>query len=198
MSAPRVDRRGLIALGLAAGTGLALPGAGLTRTLPSDQRQLLMVLFETELLAIATVERVLASPHLHRRARALTRRVLSAEHAHAAALDRALRGLGAGGRSSAPSGPAEIDRALAARHIHRSVTGLHTEHNCLDLLLDLEAMAEGMYYAAMPNLSDPSLRRMAAGLLAGEAQHEALLGLLRDPKDFNRAAPYAFVEGTGP
>ena len=39
--------------------------------------------------------------------------------------------------------------------------------------------------------------RLATEILASEAQHEAVLGELRRGKDFSRAAPYAFVEGTG-
>jgi hypothetical protein len=193
-----LDRRRLIALGLAAGTGLGLPRTGLAQGLRGDDRRLLTFLLEAELVAVAAVDRVLASPHLHRRARALAIRVLTAERVHASALERALRGLGAAVRPSPPATEAAIDGALAARHVHQRVSALHKEHDCLDLLLSLEAMAEGIYYAAMPNLSRPSLQRLAAGLLAAEAQHESLLGLLRNPKDFDRAAPYAFVEGFAP
>jgi ferritin-like protein len=193
-----LDRRGVITLGLVAGAGVILPGRAVAQNLPSDERQLLAVLLETELLSVAAVERVLASPHLHRRAQALARRVLAAEHAHVIALERALRGLGVAARPSAPATVAGIDERLAVRHVHQTVSGLHNEHDCLDLLLALESMAEGVYYAAMPNLREGSLQRLAAGLLASEAQHEALLGLLRNPKDFNRAAPYAFVEGFSP
>ena len=193
-----LDRRRLIALGLVAGAGLALPQTGRAQALPSDERRLLTVLLETELVSVAAVERVLASPYLHRRARALASRVLAAERVHASALERALRGLGVTARPAPPATAAAVDQALAARHVHQRVSALHKEHDCLDLLLALESMAEGMYYAAMPLLSSPALQRLAAGLLASEAQHESLLGLLRNPKDFNRAAPYAFVEGFAP
>jgi hypothetical protein len=193
-----LDRRRLIALGLAAGAGLALPRSALAQGLPPDEPRLLTVLLETELLSIAAVERVLASPHLHRRARALTVRLRAAERVHASALERALRGFGVPARPPLPASDAAVDGALAARHVHQRVSALHKEHDCLDLLLSLEAMAEGMYYAAMPKLSSPALQRLAAGLLASEAQHEAALGLLRNPKDFDRAAPYAFVEGFAP
>ena len=193
-----LDRRQAIALGLAAGVGLVLPAGAVADTLPSDERQLLTVVLEAELLAVAAVERVLSSPHLHPRASALTRRVLAAEQAHVMALERALRGLGTPARLSGPATVAAIDQALAVRHVHQTVSGIHNEHDCLDLLLALESMAEGVLYAAMPKLHDPSLQRLAAGLLASEAQHEALLGLLRNPKDFDRAAPYAFVEGFSP
>ncbi|HSO98976.1 MAG TPA: ferritin-like domain-containing protein [Solirubrobacteraceae bacterium] len=193
-----LDRRRLIALGLVAGAGLALPRTGRAQPLPSDEGQLLTVLLEAELISVAVVERVLASPHLHRRARTLASRLLAAERVHASALERALRAIGVTERPAPPGTAAALDEALAARHIHQRVSALHKEHDCLDLLLALESMAEGMYYAAMPHLPSPSLQRLAAGLLASEAQHESLLGLLRNPKDFNRAAPYAFVEGFPP
>ena len=44
---------------------------------------------------------------------------------------------------------------------------------------------------------DPGHTELVARLLAAEAGHEALLGVLREPKDVDRATPYAFVEGIG-
>lgn len=194
----RLDRRSAISLGVAAGAGLLWPGTPLAQSLPDSEPELVAFLLAGELLSVATVQRVLAVPHLGRRARRLATRILLAERAHVTALARAGRPLRAR-VPPLPLGSADaIDRALATRHVNRSVQDLHTEHNCLDLLLDLESMAEGLLYAAMPKLEAPVLRRLAAGLLAAEAEHEALLGLLRGPKNFDRATPYAFVEGRRP
>lgn len=164
---------------------------------PVDQRVLVGDLLATELIGIAALKRVLVSPHLSGKAWMLSRRILTQEHSHAAALARALRALGVNQMPKIPVTAAEIDRGLSDRHVGRRVEDLHSEHDCLDLLLDLEGMTEGRYYRAMAKLTDPTLQALSAALLASDAQHEALLGELRVPKNFYRAAPYAFVEGSG-
>ena len=193
----RLDRRRLIGIALAAGAGLIVPARAAAAT-PRSEAQVLADLLATEQLTIAVAERILASPRLGHRAAATTRRVLAAERHHAAAFARALRQIG--GAPAAPFGtaPTTLERALLVRHVHQSLGGLHTEKDCLDLLLDLEGIAEGALYTAMADLRDPAHQRLTAGVLASEAQHEAVFGLLRNPKDFDRAAPYAFVEGIQP
>lgn len=192
-----LSRRELMVLA-GAGAGLALidPGISIAEG-PVNQAQLVRDLLAAELLGIATLERVLLSPHLSPRARRLSRRILGQEHRHATALGRALAPLGGTHLPVIPATAAEIDRQLSDHHVGRTVGDLHSEHDCLDLLLDLEGVTEGGYYRAMAKLTAAPMQTLAATLLASDAQHEALLGELRQPKNFDRAAPYAFVEGSG-
>lgn len=161
---------------------------------PVSDAKLVQGLLAAELLATAVYERVLATGLLSARSASAAHQLLSHEHAHAAALQPELRSLGA----PAPPAPADsqaIDNALSEHHVSRSVSGLQHERDCLDLLLDLENLMEGAYYAAMSKLSHPRLLQLGAQILASEAQHYAVLGELRRHKDFSRAVPYAFVEG---
>ncbi len=198
-----LDRRRLIGAGLLAGARLTLgvpspAGATPPPASAAADTHLLQDLLRTERLTIAVVARVLASDHLGARGRRLARQVLAAEQVHAGALQQALHALRAPLPAIGPVPATALDRGLAQRRVGRTVEDLHSEHDCLDLLLSLESIAEGALYAAMSQLADPGHQRLAAELLASEAEHEALLGLLREPKDFDRAAPYAFVEGIRP
>ncbi len=193
-----MTRRRLLARWLlvaAAGGGSTIAGASAAGAQPADtDAALASELLAVELLSIAVCERVLASNLLATRSKRLARRVLSHEHAHAALLLPELHGLGVN-PPPAPVSPQQVDQALAAHHVDRRVEDLHTERDGLDLLLDVESVAEGAYYTAMSKLQLPHLQLLAAQLLASEAQHEAMLGLLRAPKDFDRASAYPFVEG---
>lgn len=191
-------RRELAAAVLAGAAGgalssLVVPAAADAQAPPSDP-QLGADLVAMELLAIAVYERVLASRCLSERATRDALTILAHEHAHASAVRAELVALG----GTSPQGPRdddEIDERLSARHVSGSVSDLHDEHACLDLLLDTERAAEGTYYAAMAKLHNPRLMILSARILGSEAQHEAVLGQLRRGKDFSRAVPYAFVEG---
>lgn len=161
---------------------------------PVTDANLVQGLIGAELLAAAVYDHVLATGLLSGRSERAAHGLLAHEHAHAAALQTELRILG----SAAPAGPADtkaIQTALSDHHVTRSLTDLHRERDCLDLLLDLENLMEGAYYQAMSKLVRPRLLTLGAQILASEAQHYALLGELRRHKDFSRAVPYAFVEG---
>jgi hypothetical protein len=195
-------RRQLLSLALTGGTAacagtavgaLAGPGLALGAEPVSDPK-LVRLLLGAELLAAAVYERVLATGLLSPRAQRAARGLLAHEHAHAVALQAELTGLA----TSAPSAPADtkaVQSALSDHQVTRSLTDLHHERDCLDLLLDLENLMEGAYYQAMSKLARPRLQQLGAQILASEAQHYALLGELRRHKDFSRAVPYAFVEG---
>jgi rubrerythrin len=195
-------RRQLLSLALSggvaacAGTALgAVPTPGLALGAePVSDPKLVQLLLGAELLAAAVYERVLATGLLSPRAQRATRELLAHEHAHAAALQAELTRLA----TAAPPAPADIkavQSALSDHQVTRSLTDLHHERDCLDLLLDLENLMEGAYYQAMSKLARPRLQQLGAQILASEAQHYARLGELRRHKDFSRAVPYAFVEG---
>ena len=127
-------------------------------------------------------------------ARALSE-VLSQELEHIAALERELRGLGAG-IPGPPVSLASAQAALSRHHVSASLTRLETEHQCLKLLIDMESLAEGAYFSAISKLSDPALLRMSAEIMGCEAQHWTLLSALRHRGDVDQSVPYPFVQGS--
>ena len=48
---------------------------------------------------------------------------------------------------------------------------------------------------ALTKLEDPALIRLAAQIMASEAQHEALIGELLYHGDAQRAVPYGLIQG---
>jgi hypothetical protein len=91
---------------------------------------------------------------------------------------------------------ASAQRALARRHVSASLTKLDTQRKCLRLLIDVESLAEGAYFAAITNLRDPVLVRTSAEIMGCEAQHWTLLSALQHHGDVDRAVPYPFVQGS--
>ena len=120
---------------------------------------------------------------------------LDHELAHLAALAARLKSLGA----PAPIGPLDDKAAgdvMAQHHVPGSLTGLHTQNDCLKLLVDLESAAEGAHYTALKDLRDPSLQHLSAQIMSCEAQHWTVLSGLRNPGQYVKAIPWPFVFGT--
>jgi hypothetical protein len=109
-----------------------------------------------------------------------SRAIVSQEREHAARLERLVRDLG--GRPTPP----KTDDEYA-----RSFPRLRGQRDALRFAVDVENMAVRFYIEALPKLSDPELRRLAASILTSEAEHAALLRaeLGRQP------VPDAFVTG---
>jgi hypothetical protein len=147
-----------------------------------------------EFLAIGVYKGVIGSGLLAPRTEHEARRALSQERAHVRALAAALGELG-GTIPPRPSGPGAIDQTLAAHKVTGRLTSLRTEHDCVSLLLDLEAVAEGAYFKVMSKLQDPGLLHLAAQIMANEAQHATAVSEARRPGNIAQAVPYAYVEG---
>jgi ferritin-like protein len=122
-------------------------------------------------------------------------RLLAQEHEHVAAVERALRTLGAA-IPPPPASPAAAQSALARHNVNLRLGRLRTQHECLRLLIDVESLAEGAYFAAISKLSDPNLVRMSVEIMGCEAQHWTVLSDLQRPGDVGRAVPYPFVQGS--
>jgi Ferritin-like domain len=198
----RATRRQLLAGALTAGTALTggsllaaepASAAGDAAATPSDT-ELLHEIVKVELLAVAVYEGVLTSGLLSARPDRVSRRALSQERTHVRLLTEALLKLGATPPAPPPD-HAAVDKELADRDIEGRLAKLKTEHDCGSLLLDLEAVLEGVYYKAMSMLQDSGLQRLAAQILANEAQHAAAISEARRPGNIDQAAPYAFIEG---
>jgi rubrerythrin len=74
----------------------------------------------------------------------------------------------------------------------RSFPRLAGPRDALRFAADLEERLVRAYLQALPNLSDPELRRAAAEIGADEGAHLAVVHVLRGQP----AAPHAFVTGT--
>jgi hypothetical protein len=134
------------------------------------------------LAGLLTVERSLvgawaAVAGLHGAAGATGRAVLAHERAHAARLERELRGAGAATPPAAPAALGEAADAVAAAA--RAGDG----KGALRATLLLERRAGESYLAALALLRSPDRRALAMALYASEAQHGSvvLAALGRDP-----------------
>ena len=147
-----------------------------------------------EQLLIAVYHRVIATGLLSPRVRDVARRVLDQEGAHARALARELRALGATAPRSLTSTDA-IDAALLDLKVSGRVAQLRNEHDCVHLLLGLEMAAEGAYVKAISEFHSLALTQLAVTILASEAQHQTAVSEARRPGDASQAVPTSFVKG---
>lgn len=150
---------------------------------------------QIEQLVSIAYQRVLGTRALGPAVAGVLRALLSQELEHLAALERALRRLGAS-VPAAPPGVASAQRALGRHHVSATLTELETRHQCLRLLIDVESLAEGAYFSAISKLRDPALLGMSAEIMGCEAQHWTLLSELQHRGDVSRAVPYPFVQGS--
>lgn len=201
MTGGRATRRELVRGGLAAGLGGALAGSMLAAPVASAARgstgdaEILSKTLSVEQLVVFSYQRAVASGALESGVAGQIRGMLSQELRHVAMLESALRSLGAT-IPSAPRDVASAQRALATHHVVRSLTDLHTQFNCLKLLIDVESVAEGAYFSAIASLSDPGHVRTAAGIMGCEAQHWTIISELLNDYNVMRSVPYPFVAGS--
>ncbi|MHB8656688.1 MAG: ferritin-like domain-containing protein [Solirubrobacteraceae bacterium] len=159
----------------------------------SDQK-LLDALLSLELLGIFVLEHVLRVGHFRPRHLATLHELLAHERAHDHALSEQLIVLG-GGFPASPAGLDDAQAELDRHHVSIRFSDVHRERGWLLLLGQVEAVLAGGYYFAIGKLRAPSLQRLAASILASEAQHAAVLSELAYPGDAARAVPVAYVEG---
>ncbi len=194
-------RRRLLAGGIRAGIGgsfiaRAIAPAAAIAAGAASEPELLDHLLETELLEVFCYQHVLGTGLLAAGPGATVRGLLAQEQVHLATLLRAAgTGLGTGG-AVGPASVAAADRQLAAHRVSDQLAGLKHQHDCLRLLLSLEGVAAGAYYAASSKLGDAGLVRSAVEILCNEAQHSTIVSRLIKPRDFGQAVPYPFVTGT--
>jgi hypothetical protein len=179
-----------------AGLASAPVAAASAATAPETKSdpQLLSELYATEQLLISVYGRVIATGLLSSRVRSAAQRVLGQEAVHRQELQRQLRRLGAG--TPPPlAGPDAIDKALRAAKVSGSVDDLHSEHDGVRLLLEVEMAAQHAYFKAISQLHPGALAQLAAQILASEAQHQTAISEARRPGNSAQAAPYSFVGG---
>ena len=200
----RATRRGLIKSGLAVGAGGAFAGAtvsaatspaGWAASAPAGEAGVVSQTLSIEQLVVFAYQRALASGSLKSSVAAVIGGMLSQELHHLAVLEGELRSLGAP-IPTPPRDAASAQRALAKHHVYRSVSELHTQRDCLKLLIDVESVAEGAYFSAVGKLGDQGRIRTAAGIMGCEAQHWTILSGLLNNYNVQRSVPYPFVAGS--
>ena len=184
----------LAAAGAAVGLEFAPGSSALADSTPSDA-ELLSKTLKVERLMVLAYERVLASDALSAGVRGAITPFLAHEREHVSAVAGQLSRLGAPA-PTAPLSPKEASNALDQHHVSGSLTDLHTEHDCLKLLVDLESVAEGAAYTPIRHVRRPELVTLCAQIMACEAQHWTVLSGLRNPGQYVKAIPWPFVFGS--
>lgn len=193
----RTTRRELV-LGAvaAAGGGVALatePALG--DTPPPSDTELLGNSLQVERLMVLAYRRVLDSGLLPADFQRVIAPHLSHEVSHVKALAARLAALGA----PAPTGPLDPKTAsatMAQYHVSDSLADLHSQKDCLKLLVDLESVAEGIHYTALKDLRSPGLQVLSVQIMACEAQHWTVLSGLRNPGEYVKSVPWPYVYGS--
>jgi hypothetical protein len=201
----RLSTRREIVAGAVAVTGGAAVGAvvGLATaadpaaadTPPLTDSQALSDALAIERLMVLAYERVLASGALAPDIQRAIAPYLAHEVEHVRTVAGRLEAMGV----SAPTSPLDVSagEALLAKHnLPDSLTGLHSQDDCFRLLVDLESLAEGVYFTALKTLSTSALQRLAAQTMACEAQHWTAVSGLRNPGEYVKAVPWPFVTGS--
>jgi Ferritin-like domain len=162
---------------------------------PVTDPQALSKALEVERLMVLAYRRVLTSGALAADIERAVAPYLPHEIQHVSAVAAALATVGV----KAETGPLGLDAAgdlLSNHNISVSLTDLHSQNDALRLLVDLESVAEGVYFTALKTLSTQPLQRLAAQIMACEAQHWTAVSGLRNPGQYVKAVPWPFVTGS--
>jgi len=162
---------------------------------PVSDAEALSKALEVERLMVLAYRRVFASGTLAPNIQRALAPYLGHEVEHASAVAAALAALGV----KATTAPLDLGAAgdlLSKHNISVSLTGLHSQNDAMRLLVDLESVAEGVYFTALKTLSTTGLQRLAAQIMACEAQHWTAVSGLRNPGQYVKAVPWPFVTGS--
>jgi len=162
---------------------------------PPTDAQALSKALEIERLMVLAYRRVLASGTLQADIERAIAPYLTHEVQHVAAVAEALTKMGAAADTSSLSLDAAGD-LLSKHNIPVGLTDLHSQNDAMRLLVDLESLAEGVYFTALKTLSTQPLQRLAAQIMACEAQHWTAVSGLRNPGEYVKAVPWPFVTGS--
>lgn len=182
-----VAAAGSVAMGTASAIAATSAAAG--------EAQALSYAVETERLAVIAYRQVLASGVASPSVASELRVLLGQDLEHLAKLEQVLKQMGVA-IPQGPTGVAAAQAMLRQHGIHRSLTALHSQHDGLRLLIDAESLAEGAYFAAIPELRDPALVRLCVAILGSDAQHWTALSSIQHNGNPMIAVPYPFVQGS--
>lgn len=205
-SPPQTTRRELVTRGLAltAGVGLTASSAQAT-TIASVARgtiaaarhdlNILDQLLDAEHVLNYVYEQVLNSGRLKRAALDVTLLAFAYEQEHVSALEKhaeQLRGI----FPKKVNPPRKHPRPFPPERIKNLFQDLKTESDWLGVLVEVKNLLEYNYFSAASNLTDPALIRLAAQILANEAQLWTMLLDLLHKGDPTQAIPHPFVRGS--
>lgn len=194
------SRRELLAAGAITASAASLAftdgaGAATSSAAPESDAQILETVIGTELLVEFCYQHVLGTGYITGAAEGIVRQLLAQEQDHVRALSGQLRARG-GSLPPAPANVAAAQQQLSKHHVTNVIAGIRNARESLKLLVSVEGVAEGAYYAALSNLQGATLLRTAVEIMCNEAQHSTALGELLQPGVTYEAVPYAFVTGT--
>jgi Ferritin-like domain len=186
------------AAGATIGTGATLavtsgPALAAAAPVPSDTDTMGDVL-KVERLVVLGYRRVLASGALGPGENAALEPFLAHELEHVSTLAAHLQRLGA----PADTAPLDVktgNALLGKHHVSGSLTDLHERKDCLELLIQLESVAEGAYFTALNTLRSAEFQTLSGQAMACEAQHWTVLSGLLNPGIYYDAVPWPFVTG---
>jgi hypothetical protein len=186
----------LAAAGFAAFAGPAAAATTTTTTTASvpSETEVLALMLTLERLMVLAYRRVLASGTLEPSVQPTVTVQLDHEVQHVAAVAARLTALG----QPAPTGQLDLasgQALLAHNKVSGSLTHISDQRDALRLLVNLESLAEGVHYAAIMDLSTPSLIRLSAQIMSCEAQHWTVLSGIQHPGQYVKAVPWPFVQG---
>jgi len=187
-------RRQLVA-GAVAAAGIAVVGDPALADAPVSDADALSKALEVERLMVLAYRRVLSSGTLAPNIERAIAPYLGHEIEHASAVAAALAAIGVNA-DTGPLGVGTADELLSKHNVPGSLTDLHSQNDSMRLLVDLESVAEGVYFTALKTLSTAGLQRLAAQIMACEAQHWTAVSGLRNPGEYVKAVPWPFVTGS--
>lgn len=195
----RATRRDLVKRGIGlAAAGSLTAGAAAASAASSAvavETQALSYALEIERVAVIAYRQVLATNVLSPGVRSQLPVLLAQDLEHATKLEQALKQLGAA-LPQGPSGVAAAQALLAKHDVHRSLTVLPTQHDCLRLLINIESLSEGAYFAAIPELQGQALVQLGVTIMGSDAQHWTVLSGIQHSGDVTLSVPYPFVQGS--
>ncbi len=177
----------------AAATAGATTGASSTAQPDSEPLRVHRML-SVELLLLFCYQAVLSTSILPPRSARALRPLRAHEEAHIRVLSARLAALG-GNLPSPPTSIEDANRDLARRHVIGRLGQLRGAPDALGLLFAVERVTVGVYFVALTKLRDPNLVRLAAEIMANDAQHEAILGELLYHGNVQQAVPYGLIQG---
>lgn len=194
-------RRELLLGGVGGAVALAAPDAaraaastGTSSAAAVTLPERLQRLARLEMLLLFCYRHVLGSSVLSPRARRTLAPFVAHEQAHIHALERQLSARGAG-LPAPPDSVQAANRDLARRNVSGRLGQLQGDLDAVRLLLRTEQVMIGAYFVALQTLDDPDLIELVCQMMANDAQHDAMLGLLLPPGTPGSAAPYGLVQG---
>ena len=184
---------GSTAAAVAAAGLIGAQAAGAAPAPPTDADVLRRTL-QIERVVVIAYSHAIASGTLTPAIAGQLEQILGQEHQHVAILEGALKSLG----EPPPPPPSDLpaaQRVLTSHHVNASLIALHTQEQCLRLLVNVETLAEEAYFVAVGQLSDAALLRTSAQIMGCEAQHWTVLSSARHHGDVKISVPYPFVGG---